>query len=168
MSTAAISPLARPITPDLFERVLAGAAVILLAAVVAALFKGRHEWGMISVVVWGHLLMVTIAVALTPVMLLRRRGDRLHRKIGWVWAVAMIATALGSFAIRDTNDGAFSFIHLLSLFTLVQVPLIVWSARVHNVRAHRGSVRGMVTGALLVAGFFTFPFNRLLGHWLFG
>ena len=32
---------------------------------------------------------------------------------------------------------------------------------------HRGSVRGMVTGALLVAGFFTFPFDRMLGHWLF-
>ena len=25
-----------------------------------------------------------------------------------------------------------------------------------------------ITGALLVAGFFTFPFDRLLGHWLFG
>ena len=23
-------------------------------------------------------------------------------------------------------------------------------------------------GALLIAGFFTFPFHRLLGHWLFG
>jgi uncharacterized membrane protein len=29
-------------------------------------------------------------------------------------------------------------------------------------------VRGMVTGALLVAGFFTFPFGRMLGAWLFG
>jgi uncharacterized membrane protein len=35
------------------------------------------------------------------------------------------------------------------------------------VKRHRRSVRAMVTGALLIAGFFTFPFNRLLGHWLF-
>ena len=28
-------------------------------------------------------------------------------------------------------------------------------------------VRGLVIGALLIAGFFTFPFNRLLGSWLF-
>ena len=32
---------------------------------------------------------------------------------------------------------------------------------------HRRSVHGMVIGALLIAGFFTFPFNRLLGAWLF-
>jgi uncharacterized membrane protein len=32
---------------------------------------------------------------------------------------------------------------------------------------HRRGVRAMVTGALLIAGFFTFPFDRLLGHWLF-
>jgi hypothetical protein len=25
----------------------------------------------------------------------------------------------------------------------------------------------LATGALLIAGFFTFPFDRLLGHWLF-
>jgi len=29
-------------------------------------------------------------------------------------------------------------------------------------------VRGLIIGALLIAGFFTFPFHRLLGHWLFG
>jgi uncharacterized membrane protein len=30
------------------------------------------------------------------------------------------------------------------------------------------AARGMVLGALLVAGFFTFPFGRLMGRWLFG
>ena len=51
---------------------------------------------------------------------------------------------------------------------MIQVPIIVWNARAHNVRRHRTDVRAMVTGALLIAGFFTFPFNRLLGQWLFG
>ena len=37
------------------------------------------------------------------------------------------------------------------------------AARTHKVALHRSSVRGMVTGALLIAGFFTFPFGRLLG-----
>ena len=79
----------------------------------------------------------------------------------------MILTALVSFTIRDTNKGGLSFIHILSIWTLIQVPLIFWSARTHDVRKHRSSVRGMVLGALLIAGFFTFPFDRLLGHWLF-
>jgi uncharacterized membrane protein len=78
----------------------------------------------------------------------------------------MIATAMLSFGIR--TGGRFSVIHLLSLFTLFQVPLIWWTARHHQIVRHRRAVRGMVTGALLIAGFFTFPFDRLLGHWLFG
>jgi uncharacterized membrane protein len=109
-----------------------------------------------------------IALALTPPMLLRVRGDRPHRVMGTIWVVALIATALISFAIRLTNPGGFSVIHIISAWTLIQVPIIWWSARTHNIVRHRRSVRGMVIGALLVAGFFTFPFHRMLGQWLFG
>jgi hypothetical protein len=54
-----------------------------------------------------------------------------------------------------------------SAWTLVQVSLIVRAARAHDVARHRRRVRGMVTGALLISGFFTFPFGRMLGSWLF-
>jgi uncharacterized membrane protein len=166
MATLA-APQPRTLAPDLFERILAVGAALLLAAVVGALGKGQADWPRVPALVWAHLLTIVVAVALTPVMLLRRRGDRRHRALGWVWVTAMLLTAASSFFIRDINDGGFSFIHILSAWTLFQVPLIVWSARTHNVRQHRSSVRGMVTGALLVAGFFTFPFDRMLGHWLF-
>jgi uncharacterized membrane protein len=156
------------LAPDAFDRILAAAAVLLLAAVLAALWRGRGEWAEVPAIVWAHIATIVAAVILTPVMLLRRRGDRLHRRLGWVWTAAMGATAALTFGIRGINEGAFSLIHILSAWTLIQVPVIVWTARSHNHRAHRGSVRGMVTGALLVAGFFTFPFDRLLGHWLFG
>ncbi|WP_231638995.1 hypothetical protein [Sphingomonas profundi] len=88
--------------------------------------------------------------------------------MGRVWAASLLLTAILSFAIRGVNHGRFSFIHLLSLWMLYLVPKIVWSARTHNIRVHRSSVRGTVFGALLIAGFFTFPFNRMLGGWLFG
>ena len=109
-----------------------------------------------------------IALALTPVILLRRRGDRRHRVLGTIWVVAMIISALDSFLIRSINDGQFSFIHILSAWVLIQVPIIWWSAKTHSIDRHRSTVRCMVTGALLAAGFFTFPFNRMLGHFLFG
>ena len=80
----------------------------------------------------------------------------------------MLATAITSLFIHVSGPGRFSVIHLLSLWTLVQVPLIWWTARHHNVARHRRAVHGMVIGALLVAGFFTFPFHRLLGTWLLG
>lgn len=146
---------------------LAGGAILLLAAVLVALVKGRAEWAQVPRQVWPHLLTIMVALALTPTMLLRRRGDRLHRRLGWVWASAMFLTALLSLNLSISNPGGYSLIHLLSVWTMIQVPIIVWSARTHNVVRHRGAVRGMVTGALLIAGFFTFPFHRLLGHWLF-
>jgi uncharacterized membrane protein len=156
------------LAPDLFDRTLSFASLLLLAAVLAALWRGRAEWAELPPFVWAHIATIVVAVVLTPVMLLRRRGDRLHRRLGWIWAGAMFLTALLTFGIRGINQGSLSLIHILSAWTLLQVPLIVQAARAHNHRQHRNAVRGMVTGALIIAGAFTFPFDRLLGHWLFG
>ncbi len=158
----------KPLGADTFERLLAVGAIILLGFVLAAVLRGYPAWPRVPVTLWVHLATMMTALALTPVMLLRRRGDRPHRVIGTIWVIAMMLTALDSLLIRNANHGGFSIIHLLSAWVLIQVPLIWWSARTHNIRQHRSSVRGMVFGALLIAGFFTFPFNRLLGQWLFG
>ena len=157
-----------PQAPEAFDKLLAAAALLLLAAVLAALARGFPEWGRVPTVVWAHILTILVALVLTPFMLLRKRGDTPHRALGWVWASALFLTAAISFGVRQINPGGFSFIHLLSLLTIVQVPLIVFYARRHDWKRHRTAVRGMVTGALLVAGFFTFPFGRLMGAWLFG
>jgi uncharacterized membrane protein len=154
--------------PNLFDRLLSAGALVLLAFVLAALWRGRGEWPLVPGFVWAHLATILLALVLTPVMLLRPRGDRLHRRLGWLWAAAMALTAALSFWIRGINQGSLSLIHILSAWTLIQVPVIVWRARTHDHRKHRNAVRAMVTGALLIAGLFTFPFNRLLGHWLFG
>lgn len=146
---------------------MALAALVLLACVVTALIKGSASFSRVPLFVWLHLATIVTAVALTPVMLLRKRGDRMHRQIGTLWVVAMFLTALLSFGIRTNPTGAFSFIHILSVWTIIQVPIIWWSARTHKVVRHRRAVRGMVFGALLIAGFFTFPFDRMLGRWLF-
>ena len=164
----AASPKSHPWAPEAFDRILAVAATLLLAAVLVALGRGFGQWNLVPAVVWAHIATILVALVLTPFMLLRKRGDRPHRVLGWIWASALFLTAAISFGVREINDGGFSFIHLLSVLTVVQVPLIVVYARRHDWKRHRSAVRGMVTGALLVAGFFTFPFGRLMGRWLFG
>ncbi|QYE35347.1 hypothetical protein KZX46_05005 [Polymorphobacter sp. PAMC 29334] len=149
------------------DRGLGIASGVMLAVVAVAVARGHADWDRISWHVWAHLALIATALALTPVMLIRPKGSRSHRVLGWVWASAMILTALSSLLIRDTNHGNFSLIHILSVWVLLQMPLLVWRARKHDVAGHRRGVRGIVFGALLIAGFFTFPFDRLLGHWLF-
>ncbi len=154
--------------PDRLEKLLGWATILLLLAVFTALARGYGDWSKIPSLVWFHLATIILALGLTPIMLWRRRGDPMHRQLGWIWALSMFLTALISMNIKLIGNGSFSFIHVLSVVTMIQVPIMVWSARTHNVKRHRRSVRAMIIGALLIAGFFTFPFNRLLGNWLFG
>jgi len=170
-SAAPGTPRARTkisLAPNWLDRLLAAVAIVLLVMVLAALARGQAEWHRVPTFVWLHIVTIGTALALTPVMMLRRRGDRLHRRLGRVWAGAMFLTALFTFWIRGINDGSLSCIHIFSAITIVQVPVIVWTARTHRHARHRDTVRAMVAFALLTAGFFTFPFDRLLGHWLFG
>jgi uncharacterized membrane protein len=157
-----------PLAPDTYERVLSMGAIILLLMVVGALVRGYGAWSAIKPLTWAHLLSMATALALTPIMLLRPRGTMSHRQIGWVWAILMFGSAFVSFWVRGINHGSFSPIHVLSAIVTISVPLTVLAARRHKVSRHRRGIRALVTGGLLTAGFFTFPFDRLLGHWLFG
>ena len=80
--------------------------------------------------------------------------------------MSLFATALISFGIRDVNEGGFSFIHIFSIITVVTVPMLVFAARHHRIARHRSTVRWLVAGALLAAGYFTLIPGRLLGAWL--
>lgn len=161
----------------LSNELLAAASLVLALAALVAIARGRAEWGLVPPLVWVHLATILTATLLTPVMLVRRKGDGRHRRLGYVWVAAMLLTAVTSLFFNARRDGApnlgvfsgdFSPIHLLSVFVLLQVPMIVIRARRHDRAGHEGAVRGMVVGALLIAGFFTFPFDRMLGNWLFG
>ena len=165
-------PLGKRLLPN---GLLALASMVLALAAAIALARGQPHWSRVPLLVWVHLAPIRVATSLTPVMLLRRKGDRRHRRIGTVWVAAMLLTAVTSLFFNSGRPGGwgvfsgnFSFIHILSVFVLVQVPLIVRRARAHDHVGHEAAVRGMVIGGLLIAGFFTFPFNRMLGTWLLG
>ncbi|MDE8650719.1 DUF2306 domain-containing protein [Novosphingobium album (ex Liu et al. 2023)] len=154
--------------PDRIEKVIGVLALVLLGFVVTAVAKGSADWGKLPWELWLHLATMALTLALTPAILWMRRGTLRHRVAGYAWVTALAVTALVSFRLRFTNHGGFSVIHLLSVITLVLLPALVLAARRHNHALHKRLVRGLCLGALLTAGFFTFPFHRLLGRWLFG
>ena len=103
------------------------------------------------------------AFALGLVQLAAPKGTLPHRTIGWIWVALMAVIAVSSFWIHELRIvGPFSPIHLLSIFTLVMLPLAVMHARRHNVTRHKQAMIGIFTGALLVAGAFTFLPGRIM------
>ena len=162
------TPRVKPLAADSYEKFLAVAATALLITVLTALVRGYTHWGRVPWPVWAHLVTILTALALTPFSCCARAAILLHRVLGRVWVIAIFLAALFSLLFHSINPGGFSFIHILSAYVIVSAPIIWWSARTHRIALHRGNVRGMVTGALIIAGFFTLPFGRLLGTWLFG
>lgn len=153
-------------TPNLFDYALSLGCLVLLAFSGLAIWGGRADWHLFPATYFLHFGTLAIALAITPVMLIRPKATLAHRRLGYVWLAAMVTTATVSLFIRDINNGSLSPIHILSFATLFQSWRILANARAHNHVRHRREVYFLVTFALLTAGFFTFQFNRLFDIWL--
>lgn len=109
-----------------------------------------------------HALGATFAVCTGVIVLWRpRKGGRAHRRLGAVWMASMYWTALSSFGIRELHPGRFSWIHLLSLWTLVSLSVALWAAVTGRSRLHRRWVVGSYAG-LLGAGIAAMSFPQRL------
>lgn len=122
-----------------------------------------YTWTPVIVI---HAAAALIGVVLGAWLLWARKGHRAHRIGGWVWVMCMALVAGISFAIRGP-DG-FSWIHGLSVFTLVTLATGVAAARAHRVGAHRINMISLYAGALLITGLFTLLPGRLIGSALWG
>jgi uncharacterized membrane protein len=112
-----------------------------------------------------HIALALGALLLGAWVLARRKGTASHKRFGRTWVALMIGVALTSFFIFELNRGSGpSWIHLLSVWTLVSLALAVWFIRRGNVRAHAGFMVGTFAG-LAVAG--SFAASRGLGLYRF-
>jgi uncharacterized membrane protein len=97
----------------------------------------------------AHASAATVALLLGPVNLIRKpKGDRLHRRIGGIWVVAMYWTVLSSFAIKRLRPGHFSWIHGLSIFTFITLSIGLWAAMTGRVHLHQRFITGSYFGLL--------------------
>ncbi|MGG5257900.1 DUF2306 domain-containing protein [Phycicoccus avicenniae] len=109
-----------------------------------------HAW---TLLLTSHVAAALVSVGLGVVQLSRRKGDARHRHLGRVWVGLMLWTALSSFWIRHLRDGAFSWLHILSLVTLVTVTLGVLAIRRGDVRSHQGNMIGSWIGSAVAMVF---------------
>jgi uncharacterized membrane protein len=116
-----------------------------------------------------HAFAAMAAFALGVVQLAAPKGTLPHRTIGWIWVGLMVTVAASSFWIHEIRLlGPWSLIHLLSIFTLIMLPIAVWRARQHRVADHRRIMTMTFVGALVIAGLFTFLPGRIMHAVVFG
>jgi uncharacterized membrane protein len=115
-----------------------------------------------------HLLGAVTALGLGIVQMVGVKGTGLHRVLGWSWVAAMALTAVSSLFIREINRGAFSFIHLLSGWVIIALPMAIVFIRRGHVRLHARFMTGLFVGGLLAAGALAFLPGRLMWRMFFG
>jgi uncharacterized membrane protein len=113
-----------------------------------------------------HLGFSLLALAAILAILMLPKGQLAHRWLGRVAAGALALSALSSFGIQAR--GYFSWLHILSVVTLVNVAWAVWAIRRGRVATHQRAMMG-AAGSLFIAGLFaTFAPGRYLYGVLFG
>lgn len=99
----------------------------------------------------------------------RVKGATQHRALDYTWAGLMLTVAASLFWVHEIRSwGPWSPIHLLSIFTLVVLPLGIWQAHRHSVQRHRQAMIGLSCGALLIAAHFMLMPGRIMHKVLFG
>lgn len=92
----------------------------------------------------SHVVAALFVLAVGPVQIFRRRRDRIHRTMGYLWVAAMYYVCVSSFWI--VSEGHFTWLHGLSAFTMVTVTLGLISAIRRNIRSHLGNMIGSYIG----------------------
>ena len=118
-----------------------------------------------------HLATVVPAFAIGAFQLLRRKGTPIHKLLGKIYMLLMLATGFITLAmpaqVRPRFLGHFGFIHIFSFLALFNVPAAYMAARRGNIRLHRFNMISLYVGGILIAGAFAFSPGRMLHEWLF-
>ncbi|MGP9538256.1 DUF2306 domain-containing protein [Brachybacterium sp. AOP43-C2-M15] len=113
----------------------------------------------VTPVIAVHALAAGYVLLLGPLQILRRRRDLAHRLLGASWVAAMLLVCGSSFWIMP--DG-FSWLHVLSIWTLVCMVAAILGIRRGNVAVHRGFMIGSYLGTLTAFAFAALVPDRLI------
>lgn len=162
------SRLSRWVGPAIALGIICASMVPLLPAITRRLGDiSLHApnwslWAQAPLVVHLHVYAALAALLIGTVILFRPKGRGLHKALGWSWVAAMGTTAVSSLFITGLNGNFWSFVHLLSGWTIIGLPMAIYAIRGRKVETHRRAMTGMFVGGLIVAGALSFIPGRLM------
>ena len=116
-----------------------------------------------------HAIAAMIAIILGGVQLSMKKGGKTHKLLGRIWVGLMLIVSFSSFFIHEIQLwGAYSPIHLLSLWTIFSVGLALYYVRIGNIKRHKQVMVALYGFALILTGFFTLLPGRVMHQVVFG
>jgi uncharacterized membrane protein len=89
-----------------------------------------------------------------------RKGTRLHKVAGRLWAGLMVGVAVSGLLVEPHR---FTAAHAAALFVFWMIPMVIVRARKRDLRGHRRTVAQLLIAMVVVAGLSLLP-----GHLLHG
>lgn len=118
-----------------------------------------------------HLATVIPCFIIGTILLLIKKGTRIHVNLGRIYMVLMLFTAtvtlFMSAQVGPSIFNHFGWIHCFSFLTIYTVPTAYWAIKRGDVKAHKRKMILLYFGAILIAGGFTFVPGRYLYHLFF-
>ena len=116
-----------------------------------------------------HAVAAMAAIILGGVQFYMKKGGILHKLIGRTWIGLMVVVSVSSFFIHKIELwGAYSPIHLLSVWTIFSLGLAIYYVRVGNIKRHKQVMFALYGFALLLTGLFTLMPGRVMHQIVFG
>ena len=116
-----------------------------------------------------HAIAAMVAVILGGIQLYMKKGGAIHKLLGRLWVGLMLIVSVSSFFIHEIKLwGAYSPIHLLSLWTIFSLGLAIYFVRVGNIKRHKQVMIALYGFALILTGFFTLMPGRVMHQIVFG
>lgn len=121
---------------------------------------------------YWHLFTILPAFMLGTYLLFFRKGTPLHKCLGRLYMLLMLATAIISL-LMPAQIGFqllhhFGPLHLLSVLAIYSVISAFTAIKQGNLRKHKISMLSLYCSGILLAGIFTLLPGRLLHSWIFG
>jgi len=109
-----------------------------------------------------HVIATLTALGAGVIVLVAPKGTRFHLALGHIFAATMLVAAISSFWITSLSPGRYSPIHILSVVTLITIPLAILARRRGDIRAHSIAMCLNFAGLIIAGAFAVLSSNRLV------
>ena len=119
-----------------------------------------------------HLATILPAFVLGTILLIIKKGTKVHKIFGRIYMMLMLVTAFITLFMQAKVGpklfNHFGWIHSFSFLTIYTVPTAYLAIKNGNVKAHKRKMILLYFGAIIIAGGFTFFPGRYLHTLFFG